>query len=98
MAIGPPGPTTGADDLPEAGQCGGDGGGVGPELRGGPPLAASAGASGGGPRWGQDPYLPASQEGAAGPTPLEGIAPSHQEEKVLGVTGRRCSNKQPRPE
>ena len=76
-----------AQVLSEADQCGGDGGGVGPQLRGGPALAASPGASGGGPGWGQDPHLPAPQEGAAGPATLEGIAPSYQEEKVHGVTG-----------
>ncbi len=36
-------------------------------------------ARGGGPRWGQDPHLPAPQEGAAGPAALEGVAPSYQE-------------------
>ena len=87
----PPGSTPGPDHLLEADQCGGDGGGAGPELRGGPALAESAGASGGGPGRGQDPHLPASPEGAEGPAALEGVAPSYQEEKVLGVTGRTCS-------
>src|SRR5512135_275451 len=64
---------------------------VGPELRGGPALAASAGASGGEPGWGQDPHPPTSQEGAAEPATLEGIAPSSQEGKVRGVTRRPCS-------
>jgi hypothetical protein len=83
LASGPPGSAPGPDHLLEADECGGDGGGVGPELRGGRALAASPGAGGGGPRWGQDPHPPAPQEGAAGPAALEGIAPSYQEEKVL---------------
>src|SRR5512135_3237497 len=91
LALEPPVATTGPDHLREADQCGGCGGGVGPELRGGPALAASAGASGGEPGWGQDPHPPTSQEGAAGPATLEGIAPSSQEEKVHGVTRRPCS-------
>jgi hypothetical protein len=73
------------------GRCGGGGGGVGPEFRGRPALAESVGARGGGPRWGQDPHPPAPQEGAPGPAALEGVAPSDQEEKVLGVTGMTCS-------
>ena len=91
LALEPPVSTPGPDHLLEADQCGGDGGGVGPELRGGPALAESVGASGGGPGRGQDPHLPASPEGAEGPAALEGVAPSYQEEKVLGVTGRTCS-------
>src|SRR5512135_2859064 len=67
-----------------------DGGGDGPELRGGPALAEPAGARGSGPGCGQDPHLPASTEGAEGPAALEGIAPSYQEKKVLGVTRRAC--------
>ena len=59
-------------------------------IRGGPALAESVGASGSGPGRGQDPHLPASPEGAEGPAALEGIAPSYQEEEVLGVTGRRA--------
>ena len=91
MAIGPPVSTPGPDHLREADQCGGGGGGVGPEFRGGPALAESVGARGGGPRWGQDPDPPAPQEGAAGPAAFEGVAPSYQEEKVFRVTGRICS-------
>src|SRR3954467_15472169 len=83
--------TPGPDHLLEADQRGGGSGGLGPEFRGGPALAESVGARGGGPGWGQDPHLPAPQEGAAGPAALEGVAPSYQEEKVLRVTGRTCS-------
>src|SRR3954467_698610 len=83
--------TPGPDHLLEADQRGGGSGGLGPEFRGGRALAESVGARGGGPGWGQDPHLPAPRGGAAGPAALEGVAPSYQEEKVLGVTGMTCS-------
>src|SRR5437588_204936 len=51
LALGSPVSTPGPDHLPEADQCGGDGGGVGPEFRGGRALVESAGARGGGPGW-----------------------------------------------
>src|SRR4051812_10183816 len=99
MAIEPPVSTPGPDHVLEADQCDGDGGGAGPGLRGGPALAESVGASGGGPGRRQDPHPSASPEGATGPAPLEGIAPSDQEDctfrdfvKVAGesASGRGC--------
>src|SRR5262249_59631587 len=90
LALEPPGSAPGPDHVLEADQCGGGGGGDGPELRGGRALAESAGAGGRGLGRGQDPHLPASPEGAKGPASLEGTAPSSQEEMVLRETGGAC--------
>src|SRR5262245_41043081 len=93
-AFEPPGSTPGPDHLPEACQCGGDGGGVGPGLRGGPAWVGSVGPSGGGPGRGRDPHLPASPGIAAGPTAAEEITASHQEEKIFGVIEEACAIEQ----
>src|SRR5512135_3642478 len=67
----PPSPAQGADRLHAADRRLGEGGVAEPPVRGGQPVAASAGPGGGGPRWRGSAVLPTPASGAQRAAPAQ---------------------------